>query len=647
MALNISSSGAFQNGFVEEVRSRLVEGKALRRTLPGGRLRVDRPLPFLCVYRQSPKENVPQTERLLTGEASYLVVSGEKRFASDIQYLARQVIDELADEFGAFLLLEVWAARQPSSVVEEPQDVLRPSGPGFRILTLKKGYPSRTVEALRGALQNIRVNKQKGEVKLERLNKIAPPGLAPLISRTEAAAMNCFVLGLEVDPVWMNPETGELYPLLLNRFRRSFGRALKQTWFAFTAARTTRRPAHYNVLGPKSVTRTVWDVDSRLAAIDSSFDLLLAVTPVNPEPAWREFRRRRCQYAPEFYYRPIGIDPDLLKRQLYGIPIERIEDPTLAHLFNEKREELDRQLTMLHDRGTKRMRYESMQLFDVPSAELVQLAQAMLVELPRSDRDETKTQQVGADEFAAMANREYLHYRAELPEFVGNVQVRADISQGLLVSNGILLVGAGTRFPKNRAEALLQHEVGTHVLTYYNGKAQPLQQLYCGLAGYDEFQEGIAVLAEYLVNGLSRSRLRVLAARVIAVDMMLGKASFVDVFHALTHQFGFTQRSAFTITMRIFRGGGLTKDALYLRGLERVLEYLRNGGDVNALYVGKIAAHHVPIIRELQLRGVLRPTPLLPRYLSNPGAVERLERVRTGMTPLDLIPNRKSKRTQQ
>lgn len=629
----------------DEIRERLAEGKPVRRTLPGGRVRIDRPLPFLCVCRRLPGQSIPETERLVTGEASYLVVSGEKKLAKSVRNLTHQVVEEMAGKFGAFLLLEIWAAAPDTP---EEEDVgLRPPAPGFRIFTLRKGYPSRTAEALRHGLQSVKVNRQGGDVTVERRTTIAPPGLTPLLPRAEAAALNCFVLGLEVDPVWLNMETGELYPLLLNALRRSFGRALKQTWYAFTAARTTRRPPHYHALGPRSVTHAVWDVDARLAAIDSSFDLLLAVTPVNAEPAWREFHRRRCEHIPEFYYRPVDLDPDLTKRELYGIPIERIEDPTLAHLFIEKREELDRRLTMLRDRGTRRMRYESMQLFDVPSAELTDLARKMMEALPRSDRDESKRAQVSADQFAAMAESEYQFYRESLPEFTGRVQVRGDVTQGLLVSNGVLLVGAGSRFPEDRARALLQHEVGTHVLTYFNGKAQPLRQLYCGLAGYDEFQEGIAVLAEYLVNGLSSSRLRVLAARVLGVAMMLDNGSFVDVFRMITRSFGFNQRSAFTITMRIFRGGGLTKDALYLRGLERVLEYLRDGGDASALYVGKIAARHVPIIRELQLRGVLHPTPLLPRYLSDPGAVERLERVRSGMTPLDLIPNKKSRRTQQ
>jgi hypothetical protein len=91
----------------------------------------------------------------------------------------------------------------------------------------------------------------------------------------------------------------------------------------------------------------------------------------------------------------------------------------------------------------------------------------------------------------------------------------------------------------------------------------------------------------------------------------------------------------------VYRGGGLTKDAVYLRGLVRVLEYLKGGGELEPLFVGKIMADHIPIIQELQARQVLRPAPLHPRYLDNPQTAPKLERLRNGLTVLNLIKRRK------
>jgi uncharacterized protein (TIGR02421 family) len=146
-----------------------------------------------------------------------------------------------------------------------------------------------------------------------------------------------------------------------------------------------------------------------------------------------------------------------------------------------------------------------------------------------------------------------------------------------------------------------------------------------GLAGYEPLQEGLAVLAEYLVGGLTRSRLRVLAARVVAAKAMTGGADFVQTFRELTGVYGFTHHAAFTITMRIFRGGGLTKDVLYLKGLDYLLAYLREHRDLESLLVGKIALEDVPFIQELRRREIVHPPAIEPHYLGLPAARKRLE----------------------
>jgi uncharacterized protein (TIGR02421 family) len=224
--------------------------------------------------------------------------------------------------------------------------------------------------------------------------------------------------------------------------------------------------------------------------------------------------------------------------------------------------------------------------------------------------------------------------------------VREDMYSGLMVSRGRLLVGENARIPQGRAEALLSHEVGTHLVTYYNGRAQPLRQLYVGLAGYDELQEGLAVLAEYLVGGLSRARLRLLAARVVAAHSLVEGASFAEVSRLLDRTYEFDQKTAFTITMRIFRGGGLVKDAVYLRGLLRILDYVKKGGQLEPLYVGIIAAVHIPLIEELRWRKVLRPLPLRPRFLDREDSLRRLNELRDGRSLLAMagIHTRKERR---
>ena len=114
-------------------------------------------------------------------------------------------------------------------------------------------------------------------------------------------------------------------------------------------------------------------------------------------------------------------------------------------------------------------------------------------------------------------------------------------------------------------------------------------------------------------------------------------ATFIDVFRELRTTYGFSAAGSYSITTRVYRAGGLTKDAVYLRGLVGLLEYLAAGGELEPLFVGKVAIGHIPVIRELRLRGVLRDPPLRPRYLDLPEARNRLRLLRQGATVYDLM----------
>ena len=627
---------------IEGICERLRGNQPVRRTLPGlGRLHIDRQLPFLCLYRTPPERADPGTERLVMGEASYLVASGARGTSAALAPLLRRVIETLSGPFGGFLLLEVWSTEPPTEPDAAPSGGMR--SPTFEIHTVKGQDVQDTAETLRARLERVRIHRKAAEVEVREVRRCRPPGLSPILTPHELGELRCRAIGLGVAPIYRSLDGDAVYPLVLRPLRRALSPALQRTFHQFAQAHTSHTPPSYQALGRRRVVKAVWDVDEQLAAISDSFDFLLLVTPVNIEAAWHRFKRRRFEDAPVFQYRPRPIDPVLMKRRLYEIPIERIEDPTLAQLFWEKQAELDRQLTMLADRDTRRFLYGGLQSYGRPDSKLVATARELLDEIPSRTRQDGAPGHLDAAAFAERAEEELDHYHRLDPAFTATVQVREDMYSGLMVSRGRLLVGRDARIPRGRVEALLSHEVGTHLVTYYNGRAQPLRQLYVGLAGYDELQEGLAVLAEYLVGGLSRARLRLLAARVVAADSIVEGASFTEVFRLLDRTYEFDQKTAFTITMRIFRGGGLIKDAVYLRGLLRIIEYVRKGGDLAPLYVGKIAAVHIPLIEELRWRKVLRPLPLQPRFLGRGDSLRRLNEIREGRSLLEMAAGRARK----
>jgi uncharacterized protein (TIGR02421 family) len=632
--MNTDGEPAITGKFIQEVCKRLAEDRRVRRTLPEhGRLHIDRKLPFLCIYRRPLSAGDPGTDQLVKGEASYLIAPSATGYKKSLSALVSALAATQSEIPGAFLIIEIWTRESPVTIIDPVQGRTAPS---FRIFVPPERIPVETVESLKSALTRIVISKNRAKVSTVYNNRTWPPGLPHLLTLREIQKYNCFLVGLEISPIYRDPETDELYPLVLRKMHRGMSLAFKKSAFEFSHKRTTLRPSNYKSLGRRAVVKAVWEVDSRLAEISNEFDFLLLVTPVNIEQSYNRFRAKHCEREPVFYYRPITVDPSILKRRLYEIPFDRIEDPTLSSIFHEKMVELEMKFSMLRDRNTRNFFFGSMQLFGDIDGELLETAGKILEKLPAQSHEFAGTRKVPLSTFVERARQEIEWYRKSFPEIDSKAVVRDDIT-GLMVSHGNLFIGNKVRIAESRVEALIQHEVGTHILTYINGKNQPFQQLYCGLAGCDELQEGLAVLSEYLVGGLSPPRFRLLAGRVIAANMLIGGASFLDTYRELHLHYGFSIRTAYVITARIYRGGGFTKDAIYLRGLVNLLKYLRNGGNLSPMMVGKISIEDIPLIRELQLRKILKPSVLTPAYMQTRQAITKLEQLRNGSLIFDLI----------
>jgi len=620
--------------FIEEISHRLSEKKRIRRTLPAhGRLNIDRRLPFLYVYRRPHLRPDNGTDQLVKGEAAYLIIPDAPKFKTEVSGLVKAIVKNSSQDTGSFLIVEIWSRETPISIIDPDKGRTAPS---FHILVSSSRIPVETVEAIEQALRRITISKNRGIVSTTYTRKPWPEKQPPLLTSSDIHKYNCYLIGIEISPIYRDPDSLEVFPFVLNKIHRGMSIALKKGAFAFSQKRTTIRPESYKSLGRRAVVKAVWEVDHRLAEISNIIDFLVIVTPVNIDQSWSKFKGSKFQKEPLFYYRPISFDPSLLKRRLYEIPFDRIEDPTLSAIFHEKLFELELKFSMIRDRNTRNFFFGSMSLYGEIDDGVVELAKKILGKLPPHSREAPGTGKINAAKFADRARKEIDFYREVCPEIGSKVFIRDDIT-GLMVSKGNLLIGRKVRVPESRVEALIQHEVGTHILTYVNGLNQPFQQLYCGLAGSDELQEGLAVLSEYMVGGLSAPRLRLLAGRVIAAKSLIDGASFIETFRELYYTFGFAQRTAYIITSRIFRGGGFTKDAIYLRGLVKLVDYLRRGGKLEPLLVGKISIKDISLINELQLRKVLKPAFLSPRYIRNPESLSKLDGLRQGQLICNLI----------
>lgn len=184
-------------------------------------------------------------------------------------------------------------------------------------------------------------------------------------------------------------------------------------------------------------------------------------------------------------------------------------------------------------------------------------------------------------------------------------------------------------FTDRDAEQLVQHEVHVHVCTSLNGRRQSeLPLLAASHAGTTSTQEGLAVFAEFVTGVMEPDRFRRLADRVLAIQMALDGADFLDVYRFFLER-RLHQEQAFENARRVFRGGVVSggapflKDCVYLGGLLRVTNFLRalvavrRADCLPLLFCGKLDLEDVPALARLSELGLCRPPRYLPPWVAD------------------------------
>jgi uncharacterized protein (TIGR02421 family) len=143
-----------------------------------------------------------------------------------------------------------------------------------------------------------------------------------------------------------------------------------------------------------------------------------------------------------------------------------------------------------------------------------------------------------------------------------------------------------------------------HLVTTYNGQQQPLKIFSNGLPKNVETQEGLAVFSEYMSGALTLKRLKELAYRVLASDSLIKGYSFSDTFDLIHNQYKLNRDDAFAITLRAHRGGGFTKDRLYLSGLRKIYKRYLQEESMEVLLSGKVSLDYELPINKLYKLGL-------------------------------------------
>ena len=182
-------------------------------------------------------------------------------------------------------------------------------------------------------------------------------------------------------------------------------------------------------------------------------------------------------------------------------------------------------------------------------------------------------------------------------------------------------------FSEYDRQQLLEHEAFVHSLTALNGREQPyLKSLARSSPRVTATQEGLATFAEQITGAIDIDRMKRISLRIIAIDMALSGASFLDVFDFFESA-GQSPTDSFTSAQRVFRGAPLgggsafTKDTVYLHGLLSVHPFfrwaLRNRRLrlCRLLFAGKMALQDVLRFEPLYDEGFLAPPLYIPPWV--------------------------------
>ncbi|MDD1781936.1 flavohemoglobin expression-modulating QEGLA motif protein [Enterovibrio sp. ZSDZ35] len=340
-------------------------------------------------------------------------------------------------------------------------------------------------------------------------------------------------------------------------------------------------------------------LDDALFNLVNGIEILSAVSPQNYKEQKADFFKRHYSFEPTFTYKENVTNAFRLKRHLFNLPVEKVEDPDLQTIYEDVIVSYADKVDQLQSIGSNEFLYNSLRYFGEPTEKDIRNA-TFILHLPDSDDDECALVDAQGIQhiMEAFAQGEGYDYQLLIDD---------NMIANALVSGTSVKINSCAQVPLIEANALAHHELGVHLVTTLNARAQPLKILSLGCPVNTMTQEGMAILSEYLAGHLSIKRLKILALRVLAVESMIKDKSFRTTFMMLKEQYGVERNLAFTITARVFRGGGFTKDYLYLKGFHEVLNaYEQEEGFMNLL-CGKTALKHLPQINRLVEKGIFIP----------------------------------------
>lgn len=349
------------------------------------------------------------------------------------------------------------------------------------------------------------------------------------------------------------------------------------------------------------------EVDEELFKIGKKLRPLFYSNPIN-EDIQKDLFLSGDVDNPAFEYLPIDPDEDPVKIKE---ELKKLSVPwgLMRSYYRQKikRTELTNKLT-LH-RGNYKKRLEiSKALYGKPSTDLIKKAKKILSEVVNIEEDAG----VSVEEFVKKIRS------ALIRNNLNDWSVEIINKRSMMVQQELKKIFVGKDVPRSNEEIerLLVHEIGWHVTRAANGYKQRLKLFVTGFPNYYISEEGGALFLEKKLGILDPGTLRKYAARVLAVDALYKGKSFREVFN-IVKAHGFSKDNSWGITLRVFRGGALGKDYIYLKGLYELEKNIKKKEDLELMYIGKVSYEDLRFVRKLIDKKLIGRPNTIPDFIKD------------------------------
>lgn len=352
-----------------------------------------------------------------------------------------------------------------------------------------------------------------------------------------------------------------------------------------------------------------YDIDQKLLQIDNKIKLLYHLRPTNLEEEKTKFFNN-TNYNPQFEYPSLKFDPLELVDQLNKI---EIDDSPLGKLFEFKKNEISNKIALLEAIDQANFTDISISLFGKPEGEDIKKCLELIKEL---DKDESKSDKALYDAEEAKQKFEKVFNEYELKNWKVKIK-EAMVADCVAGKNNRLFIRGDAKFSRERIESLIVHEIETHIITAENGKMQPYETFNRGLANYLTTQEGMAMYNVEKQRHVPFTTNYKALAHVIAINKAID-GSFSETFNHLI-SLGISEKQSFRSALKAKRGlsdtskpGAFTKDFIYYKGYKQIKEFIKDGGQLKELYIGKFNIEDLETVKKIP---GIKEARILPKWL--------------------------------